>query len=414
VKRGLAAAAALTMLLAGCGDSGDGKITLKFVWWGNQDRATLTEQAVKLFEDRNPNIDVQTSFQNFQTYWEKLATETAGGNPPDVMQMDYRYLNEYAGRGVLMDLGTQVDTKDWNPGFVASGKVKDKQVALPLAQNTTTIVYDPKVFADAGVPVPQLGWTWQDYKARATKIHAATGGRVAGATDFGGTEDVFEIWLRQRDKALYTTGGKFGFSEQDLRDFWQLSADFRSANAATPPELTTKLNAAAEETPLGTRKSASEHSYDSLFSGYDGVRKGELQLAPYPSDTKNQLGSYRKPSQLIAASNRGKNKDAAVKLIDFLLNDTEAGKILGANRGLPANLKIREAVARNLAGPNKLIFEYEAAVDKALGDAPQAPPKGDGAVYKLMQRLHEEIVFGRKSIDEAIKQFFTEGNQALS
>lgn len=395
------------LLVAGCGGGGNEKTTLRFVWWGNEDRATITGQAVKLFEDRNPGIDVQTSFQNFQTYWEKLATETAGGNPPDVLQMDYRYLNEYAGRGVLLDLGTQVATTDWNPGFVASGRIRDKQVALPFAQNTTTIVYDPKVF-----PAPQPGWSWQDYQTTAVKVHDTNG--IAGATDFGGTEDVFEIWLRQRHKALYAGDGKFGFTEQDLRDFWRLSADFRTSKAATPPELTTKLNAAAQETPLGTKKSASEHSYDSLFGGYDAVRKGELRLAPYPSQDRNLLGSYRKPSQLLSASARTKNKDAAVKLINFLLNDPDAGRILGANRGLPANLRIRANVATTVTGPDKLIFDYETNVDKALGDAPQAPPKGDGAVYKLMQRMNEEIVFGRSSVDDAVGRFFTEAKQALS
>jgi multiple sugar transport system substrate-binding protein len=79
------------------------------------------EQAVKLFEERNPGIDVTTSFQAFGSYWETLATETAGGNPPDVMQMDYRYLDEYAGRNALLDLtpflDKQIKLADWNPGF---------------------------------------------------------------------------------------------------------------------------------------------------------------------------------------------------------------------------------------------------------------------------------------------------------
>jgi multiple sugar transport system substrate-binding protein len=398
--------AVVLLLATACGSGGGDKVTLRFVWWGNQDRATVTEQAIKLFTDRNPGIEVRTSFQNFQTYWEKLATETAGGNPPDVLQMDYRYLNEYAGRGVLMDLGTQVNVTDWNPGFVASGKIKGRQVALPFAQNTTTIVYDPAIF-----PAPRPGWSWQDYLATAGTVRATKG--VAGATDFGGTEDVFEIWLRQRHKALYTDAGQFGFTDQDLTDFWHLSESFRTSQAATPPELTTKLNAAAQETPLGTKKSASEHSYDSLFGGYDVVRRGELRLAPYPSQDRNLLGSYRKPSQLLAASARGKNKDAAVKLIDFLLNDPDAGRILGANRGLPANLRIRASVAATVTGPDKMVFDYEAGVDKALGDAPQAPPKGDGAVYKLMQRMNEEIVFGRSTIDQAVRQFLTESKQAL-
>ncbi|GLZ29494.1 sugar ABC transporter substrate-binding protein [Lentzea sp. NBRC 105346] len=409
-----------TLVAAGCGggDSASGPAEIKFVWWGNDDRAKLTNEAVQLFQERNKDIKVTTSFQNFQTYFEKLSTEIAGGNAPDVIQMDYRYLNEYAGRNVLLDLtpyvGKQLRTADWNQGFVGSGKLNDKQVALPLAQNATTIVYDPKLFADAGVAEPKIGWSWADYKDAAGKIQAKSDNKIAGSTDFGGTEDVFETWLRQHGKKLYEDNGKLGYTKADLKAFWQLSKDFRDAKATTSAELVTTLNAGAEQTPLGKKLSASEHSYDSLFGGYDKVRPGELKLGPYPSDSKDKLGSYRKPSQLISVSSRTKNKDAAVKLVDFLLNDPDAGKILGANRGLPANLKIRDQVAQNLTGVNKAIFEYEKSVDASLGDAPPAPPKGDGAIYKLMQRKHEEVVFGKTSLDQAVEDFFSEAERVLS
>ncbi|MGW4210100.1 ABC transporter substrate-binding protein [Lentzea sp. NPDC004789] len=414
---GLLLCTALAASACGSGSS-SGQAEIRFIWWGNDDRAKVTNEAVRLFESRNANIKVSTSFQNFQNYFEKLSTEIAGGNAPDVIQMDYRYLNEYAGRNVLLDLtpyvGKEIRTADWNSGFIGSGRLNGRQVAMPLAQNATAIVYDPKLFDAAGAEAPELGWTWADYEERAAKIQASTGGKIAGSTDFGGTEDVFETWLRQHGRKLYAEDGGLGYSKDDLKAFWQLSKDFRDGHATTPPELVTTLNAGAEQTPMGKRLSASEHTYDSLYGGYNTVRPDELKLGPYPSDSKETLGSYRKPSQLISASARTKNKDAAVKLIDFLLNDPDAGKILGANRGLPANLKIREAVAQNLSGANKVIFDYEKAVDAKLGDAPPAPPKGDGAIYKLMQRKHEEIVFGKKTIDQAIDEFFKDAEQALS
>ncbi|GAB2844902.1 ABC transporter substrate-binding protein [Lentzea nigeriaca] len=405
-------------LASGCGggSASGGQTEIRFIWWGNDNRAKVTNEAVRLFESRNTDIKVSTSFQNFQNYFEKLSTEIAGGNAPDVIQMDYRYLNEYAGRNVLLDLtpyvGKEIRTADWDQGFIGSGKLRGKQVAMPLAQNSTTIVYDPKLFEAAGVKAPEIGWTWADYKETAARIQAGTGGKIAGSTDFGGTEDVFETWLRQRGKTLYTDDGKPGYTRDDLKAFWQLSKDFRDAKATTPAELVTTLNAGAEQTPMGKKLSASEHSYDSLYGGYNTVRPDELKLGPYPSDSK-VLGSYRKPSQLISASARTKNKEAAVKLIDFLLNDPDAGKILGANRGLPANLKIREAVAQNLSGADKVVFEYQKSVDAKLGDAPAAPPKGDGAIYKLMQRKHEEIVFGRKTIDQAVEEFWRDAEEAL-
>lgn len=414
---GLLLGTALAASGCGGGSASSGQAEIRFIWWGNDDRAKVTNEAVKLFESRNSNIKVSTSFQNFQNYFEKLSTEIAGGNAPDVIQMDYRYLNEYAGRNVLLDLtpyvGKEIRTADWNQGFIGSGKLNGKQVAMPLAQNATAIVYDPKLFEAAGVKAPEIGWTWADYQEISAKIQASTGGKIAGATDFGGTEDVFETWLRQRGKKLYADDGKLGYSKDDLKAFWQLSKDFRDGNATTPPELVTTLNAGAEQTPMGKKLSASEHTYDSLYGGYNTVRPNELKLGPYPSDSKDTLGSYRKPSQLISASSRTKNKDAAVKLIDFLLNDPDAGKILGANRGLPANLKVREAVAQNLSGANKVIFEYQKSVDAKLGDAPAAPPKGDGTIYKLMQRKHEEVVFGKKTIDQALDEFWRDAEEAL-
>ncbi|WHT21815.1 ABC transporter substrate-binding protein [Crossiella sp. CA-258035] len=411
----LLTALGLVFGLAACGGgAAEGEIRLRFVWWGNQDRATLTQRAVALFEQRNPGVRVDTTFTSFAAYWEKLATETAGGNPPDVMQLDYRYLNEYAGRGVLLDLagslGKQIRTADWHQGLLAAGKVGAKQVGVPLAQNTTTIVYDPKPFAAKGIPEPKLGWTWQDYLATATRL---TQGQLAGATDFAGTEDVFEMWLRQCGKQLYTAEGQFAFTESDLREFWQLAARFRAAGALNHTELTAGLNQGPEQTPLGRRRTATEHSYDSIFGGYHAIRPNELKLAPYPSDNPAQLGQYRKPSQLLSVFARTKQREAAVKLVDFLLNDEEAGKILGATRGLPPNLKIRAQVADSLQGPDRQVYDYETALEPHLGDPPPPPPKGDGAVYKLMQRLNEEVVFGRKTIDEAVRQFFTDAANHL-
>jgi hypothetical protein len=68
-----------------------------------------------------------------------------------------------------------------------------------------------------------------------------------------------------------------------------------------------------------------------------------------------------------------------------------------------------------LAGLKQVPAElYEAAsVDARLGDAPAAPPKGDGTIYKLMQRKHEEVVFGKKTIDQALEEFWRDAEEAL-
>ena len=55
----------------------DGPVTISFQWWGNDERAVLTEEALDLFEEKNPGVTVETSFSAIDAYIPKLATQIA-------------------------------------------------------------------------------------------------------------------------------------------------------------------------------------------------------------------------------------------------------------------------------------------------------------------------------------------------
>ena len=62
---------------------------MRLTFWGGQDRADRTYKVTDLFSAANGG-SVQGEFLAWNDYWPKLATLTAGGNAPDVIQMDYR------------------------------------------------------------------------------------------------------------------------------------------------------------------------------------------------------------------------------------------------------------------------------------------------------------------------------------
>jgi multiple sugar transport system substrate-binding protein len=64
-----------------------GPVTLRVSTWGNDSRLKLTQQAVDAFTAANPDIKVTVENNDWSAYWDKLATMTAGGNSPDVIQM---------------------------------------------------------------------------------------------------------------------------------------------------------------------------------------------------------------------------------------------------------------------------------------------------------------------------------------
>ena len=102
-----AAAALLAATASGCGssetgDTADGPVELRFSWWGNSDRAEITQQAIDKFEEANPNITVKPEFADFNGYFDRLATTVAGGDAPDVITLGGAYPREYGDRGALL------------------------------------------------------------------------------------------------------------------------------------------------------------------------------------------------------------------------------------------------------------------------------------------------------------------------
>ena len=72
-------------------------------WWGNPERDRRTRAALDAYRRRRACRSAP-SCMGWGDYWTKLATQTAGGNAPDLIQMDYRYIYEYARRNTLLAL----------------------------------------------------------------------------------------------------------------------------------------------------------------------------------------------------------------------------------------------------------------------------------------------------------------------
>src|SRR5689334_2118603 len=97
------AASGLALAAAGTGPARAQDKRLRMYWWGGKDRADRTLKVNELYKARfGTQIDGETL--GWGDYWSKLATQVAGRNVPDVLQMDYRYIFEYARRDVLLPL----------------------------------------------------------------------------------------------------------------------------------------------------------------------------------------------------------------------------------------------------------------------------------------------------------------------
>ncbi|MEV7090733.1 ABC transporter substrate-binding protein [Streptomyces sp. NPDC093085] len=395
------------------GTSGGSQVTLRYSWWGNPDRAARTNEAVALFQRKHPGIEVQTSFAGYDAYKQKLATQAAGGDAPDVMQLDYRMIDQYATGGVLLDLSSQpvVRTEEIDPGLLATGAVGGVQYALVQARGTEAVVYDAKAWRAAGVAPPRAGWSWEEWARSMRELTARTG--KPGSVDPGQSEDCFEVWLRGRGKSLYTEGGGLGFTAADLERWWSFADGLRREGVVSPAEQTTQLDGSVENTPLGRGTALSDFNWDAPSSGFTALVADGVTLAPMPGGEDGTPGQYFKPSMFMGVSAHTEHPEEAASLVDFMINDKDAAKILGASRGIPVNESIRTELVPQLKDFDRTVADYQASVEQVLKAPPQAPPSGDSALQTTFSRDYDQVSFGRMSPREAAENYVTEAKAEL-
>jgi len=128
------------------------------------------------FEKKHPGITVKiVDVAGPDWGREKLETLIAGGNAPDVMQLNTGQFEAFAARGALLDLSPffkrdHVDlnayvTGTW-PGCQWGGKI----YGTPRFLSVHSLYYNKDLFQKAGVALPKNNWTWKEFRAAALKL----------------------------------------------------------------------------------------------------------------------------------------------------------------------------------------------------------------------------------------------------
>jgi multiple sugar transport system substrate-binding protein len=421
-RRALLHSAAATAALAGLGAPAlaQSEIKLRMFWWGAKERADRTEKANQLFQKKHPGIAITGETLGWSDYWPRVATQVAGRNAADVLQMDYRYIFEYARRGALLPLDefmpATLNLGDFSKFAIDSGKVDGKIYGVSLGLNSVALIYDKALIQSLGLTEPRWDMGWAalgDLAAEITKVAKRPG--YFGMPDVGRYEPALDVWVRQRGKVLYTDDGKLGFDEADMTEWFAFWSDLRKRGAAAAPDVQA-LDMGEIDTALLTQgKSAMAFANSNQLVGYQAVSKSKLGMAMYPSGGAGaKPGQYLKPAMLWSVSARSKEPKAAVQVVDFYMNDKDGNLILGVERGVPASAAVRAAVEPGLDERGKAMAQYVAFISDKVGPLPAPPPTGAGEIQAVLRRVNEQIGFNRQTPAEGAKQFVTEAKAILA
>jgi multiple sugar transport system substrate-binding protein len=112
-------------------------------------------------------------------------------------------------------------------------------------------------------------------------------------------------------------------------------------------------------------------------------------------------------------SSQTEHPEEAALFVDFLLNDVRAAEIMLTDRGLPANVDVRQQILPQLPETETQVAEFMAEIGPSLSDPPPPPPNGAGEIPDILTRLWEELLFERMTPQQAAEQFVNEANAAI-
>ena len=392
---------------------------LRLTFWGGQARADRTYGVTDLYTAAKGTA-VEGEFLAWNDYWPKLATQTAGGNAPDIIQMDYRYIVEYANRNAIAPLdefvGGVLKLDDFDADQLEGGKVGGKLFGISLGANSVAMLSNTTAFEEAGIEAPTNAVTYEDIMAMGEAFKSANvRGGMKVIADGSGSEPMLDNWLRQNGKALYTADGKLGFDETDMVKWFTMWNEMRAAGVCVSPEDQALDTGPLETTMLVMGKSALMPSNSNQLVGFQAIMQDKLGMSGYPRIAAGVGGGhYRKPSMFFSVAGSSANKEAAADFLNYFISDPEAAKILGVERGIPCSAAVRDVVAPTLDETNQIALNFVANLGDLLGPLPPPPPAAAGEIdISLLRTLSQEVGFGARTPEDAGPYFVTEATAIL-
>ncbi|WP_433861749.1 ABC transporter substrate-binding protein [Streptomyces sp. L7] len=426
----LGAAVAATLVLTGCssdGGTGSGsdptssynpkeKVTLHLSWWGNDARAAIMTKVLGMFEKKYPNITVVAEPVGAPNdLFNRLSTDFASGTAPDVFALGGSKPQDYGSSGSLLDLSTvstYLPTKDFPTSALRSSTVDGTVYGVPTGGNAIGLLVNEDLFKKAGVELPTTKWTWDDLVKAANSISAKKDGVVG--LDLR-VQDILGTYVAQTNKiGIYSDKGKIATKASTIQGWYEREQSLvKGGGLPDPSVIVQHWNVTPDQTLFGTGKAAMSFAYSNQIGAYTaGLGGAKVEIVTPPTDTSS-TGVSVLPSQFWSIAAGTKHPAQSALLVNYLVNDTDAAKVILADRGLPFNNKVLKVVKPLLSPVDAQSAAYlETALKSGVTSPPQ--PAGGAILNDLSQRTESDILFGKVTAQQGAANWMKELQQSLN
>ncbi|WP_430779978.1 ABC transporter substrate-binding protein [Actinoplanes sp. G11-F43] len=389
---------------ASCAPS-SGPVELTYTTW-----IPGIENVVKLWNDKNPNIQVkvQTGPNGNGGTYANFFNQLKAGNAPDLGHIEYDALPSFRVQDGLTNLAecTEVTAAkdqfvDWTWGQVTFGE-QNSVYGIPQDSGPMAMFYRKDLFEKNGIAIPT---TWEEYAAAAEKVKAA-GGYI---TNFSQSD------INQFAGLAWQAGGRWFANDGDkwtvnfgdegttkVANYWQ---DLISKKlVSSVPPWTTEWDNAYNKGNAWTWVSA-VWGANSIISGAPDT-SGKWAVAPMPQWTAGGTSAGNWGGSSTAVFKTSKHPYEAAKFALWLNTDQEALTALNKEAQLyPATKSgatlpaLTEGV--EFYGGQKIYEVFATASTQVAADFVWGPTMTD--TYASASDGFKGVVSGTGTLSDALK-----------
>ena len=172
--------AALLGLSCGGDDGSSGPkrgSSIQFLVFGEPEELKAYRNVITAFKEREPETDVRlVEASDRSDLIARLSTSFAGGSPPDLFLLNYRFYGQFAARGVLEPVESRVNAskvfqqEDFYSQALDAFRWEGRLTCMPQNISSLVVYYNKDLFRAAGVEAPADDWHWLEMVDKAKQL----------------------------------------------------------------------------------------------------------------------------------------------------------------------------------------------------------------------------------------------------
>ena len=402
------------------------EITLRFVsWQTNHDAGN--QKVAEAYKKLHPNVTVQFDYvgdMNSSDYLTKTDIMLMGGEPIDILMTA-----NYAQYTVRAMSGSYLPLDDFmkEEGITAEDaynvilKVNDQTYGIPGEMKYNLVLINKNMLDEAGLEVPALDWTWDDYHEYAKKLTSGSGADTKYGSYFHSWDhyNYMGMWSNYPDNPMFNADmTAVNFDHPMFKEWLQFRYDMENEDKCQVPYADVKsmnmnyrdkfFNGQIAMLPIGSFMIPELDDQDKYPHEF------VTTFAPIPAWEDAEPGTTYTESHFYSISKTSKHPQEAYDYIRFYT--TEGMRIRGISVSAEKGIDKMEFVNMQIEDPKyvdvealKNVINNPAWKDNLYANVPSYNKE----LAAMMTDESAKFLLGTESLDNVIDSMMKNGTQMM-